>query len=191
MGTPYEEAVKEKSVLLLDRLLKNPKLAPSLKRAIKEIEPAANFPELEVEDQLVAPMRQDVDGVRKQVEGIGERLDKFLKGIEDRDAENALAGELSSVQGKYHLTEDGLRKVMERMRDKNNPDAESAAAWVVEQIPRGRPATATGTDHLPQNFDLKRMFDGQSDAGDRAAAVSKDPWAYFDNEVRSIIDGGA
>lgn len=187
----YEEAVKDKALLLLDKMLKDKKHGTAIKRAIHEIDPTTNFPELDVEETIVAPVRGEVEDVRKQVAGIGEKLDKFLKAAEDRDAENALASDLQGVQAKFHLTEDGLRKVMERMRDKNNPDAEAAAAFVVSQIPRGKPAAATGTDHLPQNFDLKRMFNGSDDADDRAKAITKDPWAYFDSEVRAVLGEAA
>jgi len=186
----YEEAVARKSVETLAKLLKHPKHATAIKRAIREVEPNANFPELDAEDQFVAPMRTELQGVRDQVASLGEKMEKFLQASTDRDAENALASDFSAVQKKYGFTEGGLRKVMERMRDKNNPDVEAAAAFVNESIPRARPAAATGTDHLPQNFDLKRMFAGD-DADAKAQSVTKDPWAFFDAEVRDVLDNAA
>ena len=190
-GTPYEQAVAAKSVEVLARLIKDPKLGGSVKRAIKAIEPNANFPELDAEDQFVAPVREEVAGVRKEVSGLAERLDKLIQQGTDRDAEAALASDFSAVQKRYGFTEDGLRKVMERMRDKNNPDVEAAAAFINESIPRAKPAAATGTNYLPQNFNLKTMFGGGDDAGDRATAASKDPWAFFDAEVRDILNEDA
>lgn len=190
MSGTYEQAVGAKSVEVLARLLKHPKLAGQVKRAIKEIEPNANFPELDAEDQFVAPVREEVSGVRKDVQGLTDRLDKLIQQGTDRDAESALASDFSAVQKKYGFTEDGLRKVMTRMQEHNNPDVESAAAWVNEGIPRAKPASATGTNHLPQSFNLKTMFNGSDDADERAASVSKDPWAFFDSEVRSILNEG-
>ena len=190
-GSAYEQAVAAKSVDVLAKLLKHPKLAGQVKRAIKEIEPNANFPELDAEDQFVEPVRKEVEGVRVEMKGLQDRLDKMIQDRDDRDAEGALASDFSAVQKKYGFTEDGLRKVMERMRDKNNPDVESAASFVNERIPRAKPAGATGTSHLPESFNLKTMFGGSEDAGDKAAAVSKDPWAFFDAEVRDILNEDA
>ena len=185
----YEQAVQARSVEVLAKLLKG-KHATAVKRAIREVEPAANFPELDAEDQFVAPVRAEVEGVRGEMKGLADRLDKLIQQGSDRDAENALASDFSAVQRKYGFTEDGLRKVMERMQAKNNPDVESAAAFVNESIPRARPAAATSTDHLPQSFNLKTMFAG--DDGDaKAAQASKDPWAFFDAEVKACLNEAA
>ena len=190
-GSAYEQAVAAKSVEVLAKLLKHPKIAGQVKRAIREVEPNANFPELDAEDQFVEPVRKEVEGVRGEVKGLADRLDKMIQAAEDRDAEGALASDFQSVQKKYGFTEDGLRKVMERMREKNNPDVESAAAFVNESIPRAKPATATGTNHLPESFNLKTMFGGGDDASEKATAASKDPWAFFDAEVRDILNDAA
>jgi len=190
-GTTYEQAVAAKSVEVLAKLLKDPKLGSSVKRAIKAIEPNANFPELDAEDQFVAPVREEVAGVRKEVSGLAERLDKLIQQGSDRDAETALRADFDAVQKKYGFTDDGLQKVMERMKAKNSPDVEAAAAFIAESLPRARPATATGTNHLPESFNLKTMMGGGDDSDARATAVSKDPWAFFDAEVRDILNDAA
>jgi hypothetical protein len=74
-----------------------------------------------------------------------------------------------------------MDRVMSRMREKNNPDVEAAAAWVVESAPK--PPPATGYDYLPSTVDPYGTA-----SGDKAwEGLHKDPQQWMTAELRAIV----
>src|SRR5262249_55162173 len=97
-------------------------------------------------------------------------------------AEAEFAKEVESVKKKYKLTQEGMEKVFARMRDKNNPDVESAAAWVTDHEVKSAPVASSS--YSPQNMDMW----GSSSGDKEWEALNRDPVRWGDNTITEMVN---
>src|ERR1700721_2565218 len=119
---------------IMDKAWDNKETGASFRKMLKNVEPSIKIPD-DLADSAIAPIKGEVDETKKLVTDFGARLDKFLTETKDKDDTAALRTDLAAAQKRFGLDDDGMKKVMERMRDKNNPDVEAAAAFLASRIP--------------------------------------------------------
>lgn len=154
-----------------------------LKSIVKEAIPEANIPELDVLNQT----NKVRDESFAKVEALEAKLAKFeeanTKRLEDdkiQREEANFTSRLEAVRKAKHFTDEGMKKVIDRMKEHNNPDVEAAAAWVLSQEPK----VPTQSAYAPQTMDIYG-----SNSGDKKwEELNRNPVAFFDKEVLEILN---
>lgn len=182
-------ALLEGTAKLANDLWNDPDLGPQVKEATKQKYPQANIPEV---DMLRATRKAESEILAKVEETKKEtfsRIEAFEKSQKDREekdsqakAEKDFAGEIEETKSKYKLTAEGMEKVFARMKEKNNPDMEAAAAWVTDHEPKESPQTSS--PYAPQSFDL---YGSQS--GDKEwEALNRNPLKFGEDEMARMAN---
>lgn len=177
-----ELAVKNRAVDLLNRMISDPTDGLAVKRKIKALVPDANFPELNVIDVTTAPIKAALDEQSALNKKLTDRLDKWESDNLNAKEESALQAQLDSIKKQYSFTTDGMQKVVDRMKAKNNPDAESAAAWVAAQERKAQPVAHSGL--MPAALNLY----GSNTADESWEALNRDPQKWMDNELVTMMN---
>lgn len=105
----------------LENLPNHPKIGTQIKRLLKEADTRVQFPEVELEDRVVAQTRK-----------AEEKIDKFL---EDQKAEKNKAyweGKRKEAREKYKLDDEDIKKVEKFMVDEHVGNYELAAKHYTE-----------------------------------------------------------
>lgn len=168
----HDLAVKNRAVQLLDRMISDPKDGLSMKRKIKELVPEANFPELSIIDSTANPILARQEELNKQNEALKARLDKWEQSQIDTREEGQLQSQLDGIQKQYGFTHEGMQKVIDRMKSKNNPDAEAAAAWVASQERKAKPIK----DSISQS-NLNLFGSNEADEDFKELNLNPEKWA--------------
>lgn len=174
---------------LKDELWNDPVHGMKIKEIVKEKYPNANIPEV---DAFRSSKKAETDILNKVEEAnkaLTAKLDAFeaaqKKDKEDSaaaKAERDFASEIESTKKKYQLTPEGMEKVFARMKEKNNPDVESAAAWVTDHEPKQDPIM--NSSYSPANMDLYGASSGDKEFEEINKHAFDGKW--FDKEVRKI-----
>ena len=178
----HELAVKNQAVALLDRMINDPTEGLNVKRKIKALMPEASFPELNIIDVTTAPINAALNETRALNKTLTERLDKWESSHKDAKEEGELQAQLDGIKKQYSFTSEGMQKVIDRMKAKNNPDAESAAAWVAAQERKAQPVASSAL--LPSAMNLY----GSNEEDESWKALNQDPRKWMDNELVTMIN---
>jgi hypothetical protein len=171
---------------LVDRMLGDPSVAPQAEEIIKKVNPNAVFPNRASREALLAPVNEMVTQVRTetaaQIEAANARaaaIEAKWAAREEKESAAAAAAEQAAleqrvlaIQTKRGFSQETMDKVLARMRDQNNPDVESAAAFVAESIPK--PLPASGHDYLPSQVDVY-------------GGITENPTGWQTQELRNIV----
>lgn len=173
-----------RTAALLDRLLGDPRTAEEAERLIATVNPDAKFPHREQREALLAPALKRLDEESKKRQALEEKWadrEKTEREAAEKQQENALAARLDAVRDRRGFSEEAMQKLMQRMRDQNNPDVDAAAAWVAEQSPRPGPQVGQN-DFLPRSVDVYG-----ANSGDKAwEGLHKNPDGWLTQELRNI-----
>ena len=136
---------------LTNDLWNDPTIGPKVKELVKDKYPNANIPEVDLArnaKKAESEILTKVEETNKATLARIEAFEKAQKEKEDKDvtarAEREFASDVESVKKRYQLTDEGMAKVFDRMKAKNNPDVEAAAAWVTDNEPSKAPLNSSG-----------------------------------------------
>lgn len=174
---------------LANALWNDEKIGMTVKERAKELLPSSNIPEVDAlrtarraESEILAK----VEATKTETFSRIEAFEKAQKERDDKDsnakAEREFASEIEGTKRKYQLTEAGMEKVFDRMKAKNNPDVEAAAAWVTDHEPKQSPLL--NSSYSPANMDVFGSSSGADEFKEINAHAFDGKW--FDKEVRSI-----
>lgn len=168
---------------LLNKMISDPKEGMENKRKIKEkYAPDANFPELGIVDSATAPLVAALEEQKKSNKTLADRLDSWEQNQKNTKEEGELQNQLDGIRKQYSFTPDGMQRVIDRMKEKNNPDADSAAAWVAAQERKSRPVTDSAL--MPSALNLY----GSNKEDDDFAELNKDPQGWADRKVVQMLN---
>lgn len=187
----------QKSTALLDRMLGHPVHAPTAETIIKDLNPDAVFPGRAAREAITTPLMGEVEKVRTetaaQLAAADERATALQTRLDARDArelevatkaqETALTNRLTEIQAKRGFSDETMQKVLERMRENNNPDVDSAAAWVAETIPK--PFPTSGHDYLPSTVDVYGSSEDPATTAWKGLHENAQKWQT--DELRAIV----
>jgi hypothetical protein len=171
----------QKSKKLLDQFWNDPEEGLAFKRKMKKFMPDASIPELEVADSVVKPLTEQLARQADENKALRERLDGWEKKQKDSQEESDLAKSLETVKSKFHFTDEGMNKVIARMKEKSNPDAEAAAAWVASQEKKAAPIQGSGLSHT--NLNLY----GSNEADESWKDLNMNPEKWMVKEAEKIM----
>lgn len=174
---------------LKDELWNDPKYGNQIKEMVKEKYPNANIPEVDMlranraaESSLLAKVEEKENALLARIDAFEKKQQAKEDGDKQAKEEKVFADEIERTKAKYKLSSEGMEKVFNRMKEKNNPDVESAAAWVTDhEVKEAPPASSP---FAPSSMDLYG-----SKTGDSAwAELNRDPLAYGDAEIARMAN---
>ena len=144
-----------------------------------------HFPETVIpEIDAAKPIYDAVDELKAE---LAKEKEERAKEKEEREKSALEAGakrEISNYRRQLRergWDDEGIEKIETRMRDKQNPDWESAEAWVKSQIP--------DTPQIPSTFAGQRFdwFTPPSDGADDHKLLMKNPRQFQDKQVAEFL----
>lgn len=178
-----ELATLRRAHTLLESFWNDKDQGQAFKKMIKTKFPDASIPELDVAEQLTKAHEEKYSQLDATQKALQERLDKFEQGHKDKEEDGKLRSRIDAVQKEYGWTDDGMEKVIKRMRDQSSADVEAAAAWVAKHEPKPQP-TKNSPSWAPEKMNLY----GSAEKDDQWADLNKSPDRFFDKEVASILN---
>lgn len=187
----------QKSTALLDKMLGHPVHAPMAETIIKDLNPDAVFPGRAAREAIVNPLMSAVD---KRAEELNAKLEAEAAARGELQAkwdaretaeaeakqkaqETALTNRLTEIQSRRGFSDETMQKVLERMRENNNPDVDAAAAWVAESIPK--PLPTSGHDYLPSTVDVYGSSEDPATTAWKGLHENAQKWQT--DELRAIV----
>lgn len=174
---------------IANALWNDEKIGMSVKERTKELLPNSNIPELDAFRTVKKSESEILTKVEEKEKALSARIEAFEKSQRERDekdsnlkAEREFAADVDATKRKYQLTAEGMEKVFSRMKEKNNPDVEAAAAWVTDHEPKQSPIT--NSSYSPQGIDLFGSSSGDKEFEEINKHAFDGKW--FDKEVRKI-----
>lgn len=176
---------------LTNDLWNDPNLGLKVKELVKEKYPNSNLPEVDAirtSRKVESEILSRVDAKEKALE---DRISAFENSQKERDtkaadekSKQAFESDVESTRKKYQLSPEGMEKVFARMKEKNNPDVEAAAAWVTDHEVKAAPINSSG--YTPQNLNVF----GSSQEDKDWELLNKNPWdmKFADKEINQICN---
>lgn len=173
----------QRATNLLDSLWNDKDKGLEFKRMVKEKVPTARVPELDLIDAVTKPRDEKMSKLEEMNKKLSDRLDAWETKELNSKEESEFRSELNGVRTKYKFTDEGMQKVINRMQEKKNPDAEAAAAWVLSQEPKSSPTAPSNAAGFPTKANLYGV--GKQD--DEWKELNQDPVAFADKEIMNIL----
>ena len=173
---------------LNNALWNDPKVGMVMKERTKELYPNANIPEVDavvsarkVEHELLTKVEAKEKAIEDRIAAFEAKQLATDEAAKNAQAEKTFSAEIDATKKKYNLTAEGMEKVFARMKEKNNPDVESAAAWVTDHEVK---APVQNSNHSPSNMNLY----GSSDGDAEWASLNKNPQKWGDATLTEMIN---
>lgn len=179
---------------MVDTLWNDPDKGIIVKELVKDKFPQTNIPEVDAL-RLAKRARDDASKTwEDDKKSLLERIEKSEALIKERDdaykqreEEAKFQSEVEQVRKKHSLTPEGMEKVFARMKEKNNPDIESAAAYVISQEPKQNPVNSNV--FTPSTIDMFGANTGSDEWKELNEAVlnnKTDQW--FDRTAAKVLE---
>jgi hypothetical protein len=179
-----ELAVLRRAQQLLDGIWNDKEHGLAFKRMVKAKLPDSRIPELDIAEPMLAPVKAELEEERKARRTLEERLDAREKADKESKEDADLNKALADAQKEYRLTDDGMAKVVKRMKDTGNPDPAAAAAWVTDHEPKAKPATTSS--YAPSDMNL--FGAGIKSDDEDIAFLHQDPIRWYDRKAAEVLD---
>lgn len=171
---------------LMNKLYSHPEKGMDFKKLAKGA--GFNVPELDTIEKVTKPYDEKMTAYEAENKKLKDRLDKWEADNLSEKEEAALSKEIKAVQKESGLTEEGMKKVIERMKEKNNLDVEAAAAWVLSKEPKPQP-TKTSHNFSQSKFNGKNLSQGgDSESVEKLLSGKMSNDDYFDHVVNDVLN---
>jgi exonuclease VII large subunit len=174
-------AVLRKGQDVMNKLWSHPKYGLETKQRVAELDPAMTAPELPIIAQVTKPVNDAIKTLSEKLDSVVTRLDTREKTEKDRAEENDLQSKLERAKKDYRLTDDGMKKVVEYMKEHNVADPLAAAARVTDLEPKAKPTRASSFGPSPANLFGSRTQDTQWEK------LHTDPDGFFNDTVEQVL----
>jgi hypothetical protein len=173
---------------LFNSLLEDTGNGLALKKMIKGKYPEAKIPDLDLIEQVTAPLSAEMAALKAQNDALTKRLDEDAAAREAEKAEGNLTSALDKVQKQYGFTEDGMKKVLETMRDRNLAhDPEAAAALIQSQMPKAAPTSSRSSLVAPR-LDIYGMQTASDKLSEDYKKLHTQPWAFLEDTAIDVLN---
>lgn len=170
---------------MLDKLYNHPEKAMEFKKLAKEA--GYKVPELDTIERVTKPYDDKLSGLSEENKKLKERLDKWESDNLNAKEERELSAQLESIKKEHGFDDEGMQKVIKRMQDKKNPDVESAAAWVKNQMPK--PQITTSSNNFSASKFKGASLTGGGEEGEKAwNTLLKDANTGGDEFFNSVVN---
>ena len=175
---------------LLDDVWNDPTHGMALKRAVKAKRPDISIPEIDVPDVVLKPINDQMAALKGMLDKTSEELAAMKQAEADRGLETKFRSKLDAAKSRFGLTDEGVEKTIEIMRERQIADPEAAAALHIASLPKAKPASlrdgsAYGGSSLA---DFPGMRGETGDNHDKLFRSYADDMAFFDREVANVMN---
>jgi flagellar hook-associated protein FlgK len=162
------------------------KEAMSFKKLVKS--EGFAVPELDTIESVTKPYDEKLTAYEKKFKDLEERLAK--KDADELDAKELtkLESDINKYKKEFGVTDEGVKKVVERLKETKSADVEAAFAWMVSKEPKAQP-TKTSHNFSQSKFDGKNLAKGGDTENVEKllnGKMSQDD--YFDNVVNDVLN---
>jgi len=171
---------------LMNKLYSHPDKAMDFKKLVK----GAGFavPELDTIEKVTKPYDEKMTAYEEKFKKLEERFAKKEADEADAREEASLSKDMENARKEYGLTEEGMKKVIDRMKEKKNMDVEAAAAWVVSKEPKAQP-TKSSHNFSQSKFNGKDLTRGQdTESVEKLLSGKMSGDDYFDQVVNDVLN---
>jgi flagellar hook-associated protein FlgK len=145
-------------------------------------------PELDTIESVTKPYDEKLTAYEKKFKDLEERLAK--KDADELDAKELtkLESDINKYKKEFGVTDEGVKKVVERLKETKSADVEAAFAWMVSKEPKAQP-TKTSHNFSQSKFDVKNLAKGGDTENVEKllnGKMSQDD--YFDNVVNDVLN---
>lgn len=178
----------ERDANLAAALWNDPKYGMKVKEIAKEKWPDSNIPELDAIKEVKKTESELLTKFEEKNKALDAKLEAFEKAQKEKEEKDNEAkeakrfeAEVEVAKKKYALSPEGMEKVFARMKEKNNPDVEAAAAWVTDHQQAAAPINQSS---MHPDFN---PFGSKSEDADWAL-LNKNPWdgKFAEQEIARI-----
>ena len=182
MNDPTFDPAAKRALDLFNKLWNDEKLGPQIREAAAREAPDSPLAiAMSNIDSAVKPLKEKLEAMEVENKKLREEREAEVKTRQEEAGKLDFEQKFASAKAKFHLTDEGVDKVAERMKATGNfADVEAAAAWVVSQTP---PPPKPGPTWAPQSMNLF----GSKNGDERFAALHKDPIGYMDAELQEFV----
>jgi hypothetical protein len=174
----------QRALRLLNTMADHPDKGVEFKRLAKAVDGTLQFTDLDMADRIQKPLEEKLTATEAALAKINEEREAEKLAKQQTETVSALNADVDGAVKKFGLTDDGRKKMTERMQEKGNLDAEAAAAWVASQTPKARPE-GVGS-FAPSALNLY----GSAEKDDNFAALHQDPQRWQDAEISRMLQEG-
>lgn len=177
-AVPAADPAAERLAKVYDALWSDKDIGAKVRAKTKEMFPDVVTPEDHI-DPILAPVRAELDAMRETLKT--EREARATEKAADDEARQAatMRQQLDAARERFNLNDDGLDKMVARMKETGNyTDAEAAAAWVVQQTP---PVVVPKAGYLPKKLDLFGSANARAEQD--FVQLHTDPQGYMDDQL--------
>lgn len=185
-----ELALLRGSAKLLDDVWNDPKHGLALKRAVKDKRPDVSIPEIDVPDVVLKPINDQMAAMRGLLDKTTEELAAMRQASADKDMEAKFHTRLDSAKTRFGLTEEGVEKTIEIMRERQIADPEAAAALHMASLPKAKPSSLREGRNYGQTAlaDFPGMRGETKTDFDMLYRSHESDMAFFDREVANVMN---
>jgi uncharacterized protein (DUF885 family) len=181
--TDAQKAEYDRALAALNQMWAHPEHGLAVKKAYKALYPTASIPEVDAPEIVLKPALEEVAAVKTAVTSLTERLDAMQVDRTNERESATLASSIDAAVKRYNFTPEGKATLIEQMKERQNPDAMSVAAWIASEIPR--PAPATSSSFAPQSFTAAGLE--AEVAEESMKALDANPVKWFDQQVAGML----
>jgi hypothetical protein len=163
---------------LFGALWNDGELGAKVRAKAKEKFPDITLPE-ESFSPILEPLKKSNETLRAEIEAMRKEREEEKAAAAERARQTTFEEGVKKAVSTYALSEDGAKKMVERMFEtKNYTDPDAAAAWVAAQT---TPAAAPGPSWAIG--DKKANFFGEADYDEKFKKLHNDPQGYMVDEL--------
>lgn len=169
-----------RALALLNKLWADPDVGAKIRKSSKELFPDVTLPEDQVEPVL-APMRAALEASDAKYAELSKKFQEIVDERATKEAEASFEAQIGAARKRFNLTDEGVQKVIARMKETGNYTAvQDAAAFIVSEMPA--PKATNTPSWLPQPMDLF----GSKNHDEKFEKLHRDPLGYMDAELREF-----
>jgi hypothetical protein len=172
----------QRALGLLNKMADHPERGIEFKKMAKSIDKTLQFTDLDMAERIQAPVLEKLTAAEARLAAMETERDAEKLARTNDEQVRTLTADVDKAAKSFGLTEDGRKKMTERMQAKGNLDADAAAAWVASQAPKAKPNEGLG-GYQPTALN---PF-GSAEKDDSVELLHTDPARWQDSEIAKIL----
>lgn len=170
---------------LLETLWGNKKHGTALKRMVKDVNPEAKIPDLELAEEFAEPLNAELKSTKESLAALRKEIDDDRSKRKDAEDLRDIHSRIDSVARDNGLTDEGKASVIELMNKRQIADPEAATALFLKSLPKAKVQKAQQV--LPQKFNLFGVNSPEKQ-DEKVDRLFKDPMGFLDDEITEILN---
>lgn len=165
--------------ILINELLNDVTIGSTIREKAKAKYPDLRFPE-DTMAPVITELKTKIGTLEEQNKIALDKLAAREKADEEAKTFSDLDSKVTAAAREYGLTDEGRVKMLERMKEQSNFDAEAAAAWVASKAP---PKPVDGPSYVDKRINLF----GSNKPDESLKLLHTNTEAYVDGQIEEML----